>query len=106
MTQRKFLVCLLFALLVLAACSKNKSTAANSADSSAPSPAPLADNASPATNTAPPLVAEAPPPPPPPKPVVIPAGTVLTVRLGNGVGSKTSNVGDRFQATLAEPIVV
>src|SRR6266550_5979784 len=103
MTQRKLLVCLLFALLVLAACSKNKSTA----DNSASSPAPSADNASPATNAAPPPVAEAPPPPPPPpKPVVIPAGTVITVRLGNAVGSKTSTAGDRFQAALAEPIVV
>jgi hypothetical protein len=37
---------------------------------------------------------------------VIPAGTVLTVRLSNAVGSKTSKTGDRFQASLAEPIVV
>ncbi len=39
------------------------------------------------------------------KPVVIPAGTVLTVRLGQAVGSKISNNGDTFPATLAEPVV-
>jgi len=37
-------------------------------------------------------------------PAAIPAGTVLTVRLGQTVGSKASNAGDEFQATLAEPV--
>src|SRR5512146_1498852 len=41
-----------------------------------------------------------------PQPVVVPAGTVLTVRLGQAVGSKISNSGDAFPATLAEPVVV
>ena len=40
------------------------------------------------------------------KPVVIPTGTVLTVRLGQAVGSKISNTGDTFTATLAEPVSV
>lgn len=40
------------------------------------------------------------------RPVVIPAGTVLTVRLGQAVGSKISNSGDSFSATLAQPVVV
>lgn len=40
------------------------------------------------------------------KPVVVPAGTVITVRLGQRVGSKTSNTGDSFDATVAEPIEV
>jgi hypothetical protein len=39
-------------------------------------------------------------------PVVIPTGTVLTVRLGQAVGSKISNTGDTFTATLAEPVSV
>ena len=38
--------------------------------------------------------------------VTIPAGTVLTVRLGQAVGSKISNSGDSFAATLAQPVVV
>jgi hypothetical protein len=40
------------------------------------------------------------------QPVVVPAGTVLTVRLGQAVGSKISNSGDAFPATLAQPVVV
>jgi hypothetical protein len=54
-------------------------------------------------------IAKAPPPPPPkpkPQPVVIPAGTVLTVRLAEPVGSKTSQQGERFQATVAQPITI
>jgi hypothetical protein len=50
--------------------------------------------------------AAAPVPPPPPKPVVIPAGTVVTVRLSTALGSKSSKTGDAFEATVAEPIAV
>jgi len=39
-------------------------------------------------------------------PVVIPAGTVLTVRLESAVSSNKSNEGDPFEASLAEPVVV
>jgi len=35
--------------------------------------------------------------------VVVPAGTVLTVRLGQAVGSKISTSGQTFAATLASP---
>jgi hypothetical protein len=38
--------------------------------------------------------------------VVVPAGTVLTVRLGNAVGSKISSPGQSFSATLAQPIEI
>ena len=37
--------------------------------------------------------------------IVIPAGTVFLVRLESAVGSKTSNEGDPFEASLAEPVV-
>jgi len=108
---------------VLGACTKKPSqdATAPSADNSAqPSQAP-ADNASqasrPSTGTPassattpeapPPAVAEAPPPPKPkPKPVVIPAGTVITVRLQQTVGSKTSHEGDRFDASVADPVTI
>ena len=40
------------------------------------------------------------------QPIVIPAGTVLTVRLGQAIGSKISSSGDTFPATLAAPVVV
>jgi hypothetical protein len=34
----------------------------------------------------------------------LPAGTVLTVRLGETIGSKSSHPGDTFTATLAQPV--
>jgi hypothetical protein len=37
---------------------------------------------------------------------VIPAGTVITVRLNQPVGSKTSKQGDRFEAVVAEPVAI
>jgi hypothetical protein len=40
------------------------------------------------------------------KPVVVPAGTVLTVRLDEAVGSKISQPGQTFSATLANPVEV
>jgi hypothetical protein len=40
------------------------------------------------------------------EPVVIPAGTALTVRLGQAVGSKISQPGQSFSATLANPVEV
>lgn len=40
------------------------------------------------------------------QPIEIPAGTVLTVRLDSAVGSKSSEAGDRFTASVAEPVEV
>ena len=40
------------------------------------------------------------------KTVVVPAGTVLTVRLGQAVGSKISEPGQAFSATVAKAVVV
>jgi hypothetical protein len=40
------------------------------------------------------------------EPLVIPAGTVITVRLGETLSSKTSQVGQEFSASVAEPVVV
>lgn len=41
-----------------------------------------------------------------PQPIVVPAGTTITVRLASAVGSKTSNTGDVFMASVAEPVTV
>src|SRR5437588_1314174 len=41
-----------------------------------------------------------------PEQVVIPSGTVITVRLQNAVSSATSTPGDQFEATLDQPIMV
>src|SRR5438477_120920 len=39
-------------------------------------------------------------------PTIVPAGTVLTVRLGETLGSRASQTGQGFSATLAEPLVI
>jgi hypothetical protein len=41
-----------------------------------------------------------------PAPVTIPAGTVITVRTGQALSSKTSQVGETFTATVARPVDV
>jgi hypothetical protein len=40
------------------------------------------------------------------KPLVVPAGTVITVRLGQSLGSKTSQAGESFSATVATPVEI
>jgi len=60
----------------------------------APSPQPAAAAAPP------------PPPPPPPKPIVVPAGTVLSVRIDQALSSKTSQTGQTFTGTMANPITI
>jgi hypothetical protein len=77
-----------------------------SAQSAPASAAPVAA-ANPAASAAVPEEAvPAPPPPPPPEPIVIPSGTVLTVRLQQALSSKTNTEGDPFNATLAQPLTV
>ena len=54
-----------------------------------------------------PTQAAAPPPTaekPTPQPTVIPAGTALTVKVSQALGSKTSKTGDTFFASLAQPV--
>ncbi len=40
------------------------------------------------------------------KPITVPEGTVLTVRLNQAVGSKISNSGDPFSASIVQPVQV
>jgi hypothetical protein len=47
-----------------------------------------------------------PPPPPPPHVVTIAAGTLLPVRLGEGLSSDRNQAGDGFSATLDAPLIV
>jgi len=72
------------------------------------SPSQPAASAPPASSTAAapasPAPQEAPAPPPPP--LVIPAGTHIRVSLVQELGSKISQAGEGFNATVADPIVV
>jgi len=83
-------------LFALVACSNKPATdsAANSADQNAPSGG---DSGSAASSNRAPAAKAA---------VVVPAGTTLTVRLGEALGSKISSSGQSFTATLASPVAV
>jgi hypothetical protein len=43
---------------------------------------------------------------PKPQPIVVPAGTTLTVKVAQSLSSKTSQAGETFTATLAQPVAV
>jgi hypothetical protein len=54
-----------------------------------------------------PVPAPAPPPEQPkPQPIIVPAGTALTVTVDQALSSKTSQAGQTFLATLAQPVTV
>ncbi len=50
--------------------------------------------------------APAPVPKPKPQPIIVPSGTTLTVTTSQSLSSKTSQAGQTFLATLAQPISV
>src|SRR5206468_323655 len=106
---------LLLVFLAAAGCNKSSaptsSTDANPSSASAPAPdnssasGPAASNntsAAPASSNR----ARNESKPEPAKPLVVPSGTVITVRLGQSVGSKMSQPGQSFSATVATPVQV
>ena len=78
-------------VLLLAMCGCNRS--ATSPDATEP-------DSSASSKTARSVFAPAPPPP-----IVVPAGTELTVTIDQTVSTKTSTAGDAFRASLAEPVI-
>lgn len=97
-TRRWLLASSLLAVLTLVACSKPSSdSAANPADQTKAAPGAAGGSAS--SSAAPARASEA-------QPVVVPAGTTLTVRLGQAVGSKISQPGESFSATLSSPVEI
>ena len=91
-------------LLAIGGCSKSATPSDNSGSNPASSSAP--DNGSSAASTSSAPRAETRAARPAPKPIVIPAGTVLSVTVDQTISSKTANNGDRFDASLAQPITV
>jgi hypothetical protein len=88
-------------LLVVAGCSKSRASqqpqAPQTAGGSAPTAlATLPDNPEPI----------AAPEPAPPPPEVIPGGTPLRVRIDEPISTRRNMPGDRFTATLTNPVVV
>jgi BON domain len=56
-----------------------------------------------------PAMAPAPPPPvekPKPQPIVVPSGTTITITVGQALSSKTSQTGQTFIGTVAQPVSV
>ena len=104
MRSRALYLMSIFLLFTLVACSnKSADTASNSAsqDTAAPSNAAGGSAINSPNAPAPPAAPE-----PQSQPLVVPAGTTLTVRLGESVGSKISSPGQSFSATLASPVTV
>jgi len=104
--QRRGTPILVAILMLLMACTKKPPTSSSDHPESASDSNPTTAAAPAPPTTQPEPLPKPEPPPPPPPPVVIPAGTVVNVRIQQAVGSKTSHQGDRFDAALAQPVVV
>jgi hypothetical protein len=90
--------------LTLGGCGKSaKLPAENQAQPAASSAAPTPRGAQPGGTQASPQPNQ---PAPPPAPVVIPAGTRISVRLDEPLGSKISVPGQAFRATVADDVIV
>lgn len=98
-------------VLSVAGCSRNKNQqAANQTPASAQPSSQSAANGNPppppADQTASGAQSGAPQSPPPPAAVDIPAGTRVRVRIDQDLGSKISQAGETFSATVAAPVVI
>ncbi len=93
--------------LSIGGCGKSSTPSSSSSNSASPSSSSSPNSPSqPSSTAANSQPAAAPVAPPPPPPVTIPAGTQLTISLGDTVDTKVANDGDHFSATLAAPITV
>jgi len=92
-SPRLLFAVMFFTLAFLLACGEKSNT-----------PATTADNASPAGSGA--GSTEAKGKEKKPEVTAIPAGTVIVVRLGESLSSKSSQAGQGFSATVAQPVVV
>jgi hypothetical protein len=110
-----FSVIVLAGTLALGGCNKKSAQQAGNQPPGAPSgqpnsPQPQAAGQPAPANAVPAQQQQAAPPPPappaPPATVEIPVGTRLRVRLDQDLGSKISQPGETFSATVADPVVV
>ena len=92
-------VSLMLVMTLVACSSKSSDTTANSADQNAAAGPEQAGNSGTGSSGSRPREREA-------QRLVVPAGTPLTVRLGEAVGSKISSPGQSFAATLSSPVEV
>lgn len=97
-------------VLAVAGCSKNPAARTQAPTSEAALPA-QADSSQPAAQPTPPAppdnpAAAAATDPAPTPGVVIPRGTLLRVRVDEAISTRRNHPGDRFTATLTDPVVV
>ena len=86
-------------ILALLGCSKKPEQPATSTDQNQPAGTESGNPSAPKTGMAERKPEAA-------KPIVVPAGTVITVRLNDAVGTKISQSGQTFSATVAQPVEV
>jgi hypothetical protein len=107
MHSRAVVIALAFYLsFALLACSKKTPENAPSSDTTSPTATQDETGGSAAQNEKVAKAEKAEKARPAPKPLVVPAGAVITVRLGQSLGSKTSQAGENFSATVATPVEV
>lgn len=97
---------IVFLTFCLLACSKQPADNATSSMDNTATTSSAPGEAAPANNPSEPAKARTERAKPEARPAVIPSGTVLTVRLGEAVGSKISQPGQSFSGTLAQPVAV
>jgi pyruvate/2-oxoglutarate dehydrogenase complex dihydrolipoamide acyltransferase (E2) component len=99
------IVAAIFLLLTLPAC-KHKEASSNENSAAIPTNPPAnSQPAAPPNSNAAPAPAQ-PEPPATPQPIIVAAGTPLTVRLADELGSKISQAGQTFSATLDKDVIV
>jgi hypothetical protein len=95
-------------LLVLGGCTQTGTPTSSSSAPAPPDAAKSTNTPNGSSNSAAPASAgpAATPAPAPKPPVVVESGTALTVTIDQSISTKTNAAGDRFEASLAEPVTV
>src|SRR5579863_4673836 len=103
-----FAVLAILLLLVLPACKHKEATPSKENTAGVPASPPANNQPAAAANSvpAPAPAAAQPEPPAPPQPIVVSAGTAITIRLTEELGSKTSQSGQTFGATVDKDVIV
>jgi glucose/arabinose dehydrogenase len=99
----------MFALLALPACKHKQSQPSNENSAGVPAtpPAPAQSNPAPAdNNAAQPQAPAQPEPAATPQPIIVAAGTPFAIRITEELGSKASQTGQTFAATLDKDVIV